>query len=300
MLDFSLALVPGRVSQGDVRQVLASWPNNCADLIIADPAYGLGKADWDIRPDYGQWLLDALRVLKTTGTAYIFGLPEVIAAHWTSFPAPKRLLTWAVSNRVSPACKTWQPTQEAIVMLTKDRPFFDREAVREPFTADYARHKGKTRPATPGRFGSRATSYSSAAGALPRDVLRGPGLSGRVGARESLGHPCQKPLWLMERLIRASAPPDGLVLDLFAGAATASLAAHRLCRHWIAVERDPHWCQVALERLRREGAQASLSVFQDPSQELRAWKVSIEKELAGLKEVVAQLRGGLPDGHTSV
>lgn len=270
-------MTTSRLVHGDVQRTLASLPTEQVDLIIADPPYGLSKADWDAKPDYGRWIEEALRVLKKSGTLYVFGPPEVIAAHWNSFPAPKRILTWAISNRVSPACWTWQPTSESIVMLWRQRPLFNRDAVREPYQEAAQRLRGKPRAATPSRFGKRATRYSDAPGALPRDVLRGPALSGRAGARERLGHLAQKPEWLLERLIKASSPPGGVILDLFAGTATASVAAHRLGRIWIAVEKDPRWCSVAMDRLKKAGAQALLEA--EPTDDLSTWKHAMEEKV---------------------
>ena len=289
----SIVLPTGNILRADVGQVVSGWPGDSVDLAVIDPAYGLNKAAWDSVPDYhAALLLEVRRILKPSGTAYIFGPPETIAQNWSAFPSPKRLLTWAVSNRVTPSAKTWQATTESIVMLTKGKtPFFDHDAVREPYGADFERHRGRTRPPTPGRFGDKASTYSDAAGALPRDVLRGPGLSGRVGAKESLGHPCQKPLWLMERLIAASCPVSGIVADLYAGVATASVAAHRLGRQWIAVENDAHWCDVARDRLLAAGATATILEPLGPQAlaDLIAWKVRAEQELTHLREAVAAL-----------
>ena len=252
----------------------------------------MGKADWDLEADYGPWVQEVRRILKVGGTAYAFGLPEAIAAHWATFPDPKRWLTWTVTNRVSPGAKSWQPSQEAIAMFWKGKsPFFDRDAVREPYSAAYARLKGKPRPKTAGRFGSAPSRYGASSGALPRSVLTGPGLSGGIGAREGLAHPCQKPLWLPERLIKASCPPDGLVLDLFAGTATTSVAAHRQGRHWIAVEQDTKWCEVARERLRDEGAPAQIAVNPGPKDwaDLMAWKAAIESNLKEIQSALTRL-----------
>ncbi len=289
-----MTLPINRVVRGDVCRVLSAWPDACIDLAIADPAYGFDKADWDVAADYNHdWLAEVRRVLKPSGTAYIFGPPETIARNWAAFPSPKRLLTWAVTNRVAPRCRTWQPTSESIVMLTKGKePFFDLDAVREPYTESAERHRGRRRPPTSGRFGNKASKFSDAEGALPRDVLRGPGLSGKVGARESLGHPCQKPLWLMERLIKASCPPGVIVLDLFAGVATTSAAAHGLGRKWIAIENDSRWYQVAVGRLRAAGARDAAIVEAagpDAVADLLAWKSSVDVELAQLREIVAKL-----------
>lgn len=291
----------GRIIRGDVGRVLESLPGACANLAILDPSYGLGKAVWDVAPGYDDAVLrEVIRLLRPNGAAYVFGPPSTIAEHWMSFPWPKRLIFWQVSNRVVPSAKTWQPTTEAIVMCWRGAdPYFDHDAVREPFGPDFERHRGRRRPPTPGRFGHRASRYSDADGALPRDVIRGPGLSGKVGAREGLGHPCQKPEWLLQRLIKASCPPGGTVLDLYAGTATASVAAHRLGRRWIAVESDGHWCEVALKRLQAAGAEAAIDEAPGAVDlaDLIAWKTTVTQELSDLRAAIARLRDGA-DGST--
>ena len=55
-------------------------------------------------------------------------------------------------------------------------------------------------------------------------------------AKERLGYPTQKPLALMERIIRASCPPDGVVLDPFCGCGTTLHAAESLGRNWIGID----------------------------------------------------------------
>ena len=286
---------PKNILLGSVDLALASLPDASVDLVIADPPYGLGKdAGWDMVPDYGVWIQEVSRLLKPMGTAYIFGTPEIVAAHWSRFPEPKRWITWQVSNRTTPSARNWQPTQEAIVMLWKGKtPWFNCDAVREPYTPGYERSKGRVRPATLSRFGNRTTRYSDAPGALPRDVIRGPGLSGPTGKRESLGHPCQKPLWLMERLIKASCPVGGLVLDLYAGTATASVAAQRLGRSWIAVERDARWGQIALERLLKEGSTGAQIVHLPKPMspiEVRFWQQDLEARMSALETALKDMR----------
>src|SRR5207248_5284462 len=51
---------------------------------------------------------------------------------------------------------------------------------------------------------------------------------------ERVGYPTQKPLELLERVIRASTDEGDLVLDCFSGSGTAAVAAERLGRRWIA------------------------------------------------------------------
>ena len=55
-------------------------------------------------------------------------------------------------------------------------------------------------------------------------------------ARERLGYPTQKPEALLERIIQASSPPNGLVLDPFCGCGTTIAVAERLKRRWIGID----------------------------------------------------------------
>jgi len=69
------------------------------------------------------------------------------------------------------------------------------------------------------------------------------------GAAERLGFPTQKPLSLLERIISASCPPGGLVLDCFAGSGTTAEAAERLGRNWIAIDSSKYAVHLARKRL---------------------------------------------------
>jgi adenine-specific DNA-methyltransferase len=70
-----------------------------------------------------------------------------------------------------------------------------------------------------------------------------------AGAAERLGFPNQKPITLLERIICASCPPAGLVLDCFAGSGTTAEAAERLGRNWIAIDSSKYAVHVARKRL---------------------------------------------------
>lgn len=71
-------------------------------------------------------------------------------------------------------------------------------------------------------------------------------------AKERLGYPTQKPLALLERIVKASSNPDDVVLDAFCGCGTALVAAERLERRWIGIDISPTACRVMAERLERE------------------------------------------------
>jgi DNA modification methylase len=69
-------------------------------------------------------------------------------------------------------------------------------------------------------------------------------------AAERLGYPTQKPLPLLERVIKASSNPNDIVLDAFCGCGTTLIAAQNLGRQWIGIDISPTACRVMAKRLR--------------------------------------------------
>ncbi len=71
-------------------------------------------------------------------------------------------------------------------------------------------------------------------------------------AAERLGYPTQKPLALLDRIIRASSSENDIVLDAFCGCGTALVAAQVLKRQWIGIDLSPTACRVVAKRLRKD------------------------------------------------
>jgi DNA modification methylase len=69
-------------------------------------------------------------------------------------------------------------------------------------------------------------------------------------AKERLGYPTQKPLALLDRIVRASSNPGDIVLDAFCGCGTALEAAQNSDRQWIGIDTSPTACMVMAKRLR--------------------------------------------------
>jgi site-specific DNA-methyltransferase (adenine-specific) len=70
-----------------------------------------------------------------------------------------------------------------------------------------------------------------------------------TSGRERTGYPTQKPLRLLERIIRASSNPGDLVADFFGGSGTAAVAAVRLGRRHLIVDSNPEAIRITLARL---------------------------------------------------
>jgi DNA modification methylase len=72
----------------------------------------------------------------------------------------------------------------------------------------------------------------------------------QTSTKERLGYPTQKPVALLERIIKASSNPNDIVLDAFCGCGTALVAAENLGRQWIGIDISPTACRVMAKRLR--------------------------------------------------
>ncbi len=68
-------------------------------------------------------------------------------------------------------------------------------------------------------------------------------------AKERVGYPTQKPLALLERIIKASSNPNDTILDPFAGCATACVAAERLGRQWVGIDISPKAAELVNRRI---------------------------------------------------
>ncbi len=66
---------------------------------------------------------------------------------------------------------------------------------------------------------------------------------------EKTGYPTQKPLKVLERIVRVHSDPGDLVLDFFAGSGTTGEAAARLGRHYLLVDSNPEAVRVMSSRL---------------------------------------------------
>ncbi len=71
-------------------------------------------------------------------------------------------------------------------------------------------------------------------------------------SKERTGYPTQKPLALLERIIKASSNEGDLILDPFCGCATACIAAERLGRQWVGIDISEKAYELVIDRMRRE------------------------------------------------
>jgi site-specific DNA-methyltransferase (adenine-specific) len=124
---------------------------------MADPPYNIGKDfgnNTDRMPleDYvdwcNDWLSESIRILKPSGTMFIFDYSEILAYLSVKIPIKKRWLIWHYTNKNVSGGSFWQRSHEAIVCAWKDTPIFNVDDIREPYTKTFLRASGKVKTDT--------------------------------------------------------------------------------------------------------------------------------------------------------
>ena len=265
---------PNTIYNEDCIIGLKRFGDETVDIIICDPPYNIGK-DFGNKSDKqdfikyldwcDEWIAECMRVLKPNGTFYIYGFSETLAFIRTRLSCNVRWLIWHYTNKVTPSLNFWQRTHESILCCYKDKPVFNRDDVREPYTDTFLKGAaGKVRKATPGRFsnGDKETVYNAhEGGALPRDVIKIPALAGGAGKKERVDHPTQKPLALCEILIKAaknaSLGSETLVVVPFAGSGSECVAAKMCNTTFVGFEINAEYIELCKERCNAIGNECS-------------------------------------------
>lgn len=240
--------------------------DDSVDIIICDPPYNIGKdfgnnSDKQKMEDYliwcDLWINECIRILKPSGTLYIYGFSEILAFIRVRININVRWIVWHYTNKVVPSSHFWQRTHESILCCYKDKPIFNRDDVREPYTEAFLKNSvGKVRKSTKGRFsnGDKETSYKAHEnGALPRDVIKISALAGGAGKKERVNHPTQKPLELCLKLIKSSKKNNDTILVVpFAGSGSECVAAKRENINFIGFEINTDYVELCNQRLLEE------------------------------------------------
>ncbi|MCK6625224.1 MAG: site-specific DNA-methyltransferase [Anaerolineae bacterium] len=248
----------GEIWVGDAVTWLGSLPNESADLVFADPPYNIKKAGWDTFESQQayvewslQWIEQAARVLKSTGTLYICGFSEILAD--LKLPAQRyfkgcRWLVWHYKNKANLGAD-WGRSHESILHFRKSEKFtFNTDDIRIPYgnhTLKYPDHP-QAETSQYGK-GKKQLWQPHPQGAKPRDVIEIPTTCN--GMHEKTPHPTQKPEELLRKIVLASSNPADLVLDPFLGSGTTAVVAEQLGRKWLGCDLSLEYGQWAANRI---------------------------------------------------
>ena len=197
-------------------------------------------------------LLELRRVLKPTGTIYLHCDPTAdsyLRALMDAVYGPANFrneIVWSY-RRWPSKHSNFQRMHDVILRYSRGSEVVWNQ-LYEPVSESFRRRfKGKANRLDPGATRKRAAEHDTP-GLPMRDVWDISILAG--ASKERVGYPTQKPLALLERIVEASTNAGDMVLDPFAGCATAAVAAEKLGREWIGIDLSPKAVELVNERLR--------------------------------------------------
>jgi len=228
--------------------------DNSIDLVIADPPYCLGK-------DYGndsdkkkpeeflkwtqEWILSLLPKIKETGSLYIFATWQFSPEIFVFLKKHTIMINEIIWDRRVPSMggttRKFSSVHDNIGFFAKSKKyFFDLDPIRMPY--DSETKKARTRSIF---IGNKWLEL----GCNPKDIWSISRLHKKDSERED--HPTQKPLEVIERMVKSSSPKKGFVLDPFAGAGTTVEACLKNDRTCIAYEINSEYCDMIRNRAKR-------------------------------------------------
>jgi len=240
------------------------------DMVLTDPPYGTTNCKWDSVIPTGPMWEELNRVIKENGAIVLFGgEPFSSTLRVSNLKQYRYDWVWEKDKAANWMFGNKQPlkVQENICVFYEKQPTYNPQKTVNP-SGESKRHLSKN----PGKItknvkdvmgeGWTETKMNSSQNyhgknydpkmLLPRSIQK--------FKREARGkvHPTQKPVALMEYLIKTYTNEGDLVLDFCMGSGTTGVAAKNLNRHFTGIELDVDYFKIAKERIDKVKAKLNI------------------------------------------
>lgn len=250
-----------KIFNEDVLSGINKIEDNSIDLILTDPPYCLGK-------DYGnnsdkkssneylewtyQWIDAVLPKLKDSGSFYIFLSWQYSPEIFVYLKKKLRMVNEIIWDRRVPSMggstRKFSSVHDNIGFFVKSNDYyFDIDSIRIPY--DEETKKARTRSIFVGKKWLEI-------GYNPKDLWSTSRIHAQDPEREN--HPTQKPLEVIERIVKASCPKNGIVFDPFMGTGTTAIACLVNDRKYVGFEINKEYHKIIMNRIKKYNSQPTL------------------------------------------
>lgn len=238
-----------KLIQGDCLEKMQDIEDGSIGLILTDPPYGTTACKWDsIIPLEPMWK-QLKRIIKKNGAIVMIAsqpfTTKLISSNYEMF---KYCWVWDKKQHANFASAKYQPLKihEDVVV------FGSGSGSYKPITT-----KGKNR--SKGGRKEKAGVFGMISGEKYENNIYYPKSIIEISNAKKTGlvHPTQKPIPLMEYLIKTYTNENETVLDFTMGSGTTGVAACNLNRSFIGIELDPNYFKIATDRINAADAQTS-------------------------------------------
>lgn len=234
----------------DCLDFLSRIPDNSVDMVLVDPPYFIGfdggkgwDKQWKTEKEYldwcNRWTRECFRVLKENRCFYVWGTTKTDTFLKYKLEVLNNIENAYYQNWIiwhydwgGRTKKTFARKHEDLLMYSKGKQFlFNADDVRIPYKVKKNVRKGAT---------------NNPKGKIPTDVWE---KNNHTTSKEYAGwHPTQKPISLLERVIRANTNEGERVLDCFSGSGSTMIACAKSGRDFLGCEKDKDYYEKSLER----------------------------------------------------
>lgn len=230
---------------GDCLEVVCNIPDNSIDFICIDPPYGMTAPQWDKQVDFSRLWIEFKRIRKPNSAIAIF----------TSQPFTTKIIS-SNPNEFR-YCWYWMKNQATNFFHAKRMPtrkveeiciFGSSKTIYYPQISEGHVPTNSAKGCSNGKayHGSNKRDYKGGSTSrFPTNVL-----NFKCVDNYSRLHSSQKPLDLMEYLVKTYTKENEIVLDCFSGTGTTLLASKNLSRKYIGIEKDENSFNISIERMK--------------------------------------------------
>lgn len=232
---------------GDCIEIMQDVPSDSVDCVITDPPYGITSCAWDFVIPFDLMWKELIRITKKNSAILLFGTQPFTSVLITSNPKMYKYDWIWIKDRVTGVLNAKKQPLRCVENISV---FYDNQPTYNPQGLELVNRKSGTgvsraqqkRSATGKIKQTKTGYYLQENGNYPRQVLK--------FKNESVGlHPTQKPINLIEYLIKTYTNVDDTVLDFTMGSGTTGVACFNLGRRFIGIEKDEDFFDIASNRI---------------------------------------------------
>jgi len=252
-------LAPVRVFHGDCLEIMKNIPDGSIDMILCDLPYGTTACKWDNIIPFNELWEQYERIIKPNGAIVLTAsqpfTTDLINSNRTLF---RYEMIWAKNMPTGAfnANKMPMKSHENILVFYKSLPTYNpqktkrtekelKRFMKEPIVT-------KIENSVYGSF-DRTVLGRDAEMKNPNSLLLFDVVNGRNG--DKLPHPTQKPVLLLEDLIKTFSNENDLVVDLTMGSGSTGVACKNTNRNFIGIEMDEKYFEIAEKRIHKHNLQ---------------------------------------------
>ena len=232
--------------KGECIEQMKLIPSGSIDAIITDPPYGTTACKWDSVIDFELMWEQLNRIIKPNGAIVLFGSePFSSALRMSNIKNYKYDWIWEKTTKTNHLNAKKQPLRrsELISVFYKKQPTYNPQGLVETevsnFRPNHFKYKKGEKVYGEQREHSNKSNYTN----YPDNIL----IFANPNSKSL--HPTQKPVELMEYLIKTYTNEGETVLDFTMGSGSTGVAAKNLNRNFIGIELDDKYFNIAKERI---------------------------------------------------